>query len=80
MVSQSCEKLQTFARGRVGRGRASLWPAPTVRQTAVKFPDFEELYLSSLVLNKSLSKLGNFTHFKTFFPVVSSACPCQKLK
>ena len=25
-------------------------------------------------------KLGNFTNFKTFFPVVSLASPCQKLK
>ena len=25
-------------------------------------------------------KLGNFTNFKTYFPVVSLASPCQKLK
>ena len=25
-------------------------------------------------------KLGNFTNFKTFFPVVSLASPCQKKK
>ena len=31
--------------GGEGRGRASLCPAPNVRQTPVKFPDFEGLNL-----------------------------------
>ena len=31
-------------------------------------------------LLEAKSLLGNFTNFKTFFPVVSLACLCQKLK
>ena len=35
---------------------------------------------SSLVFKQMTLKLGNFTTFKTFFPVVSLDCPCLKLK
>ena len=57
-------------RGRVGGGESKFVPAPHRQANACK--------IFRLLGAKSL--LGNFTNFKTFFPVVSLACLCQKLK
>ena len=52
--------------------------APTI-QTSVKFGDIEELYLRWFSISTTF-RPGNFSNLKAFFPLVSLACPCQKLK
>ena len=49
---QSCENLQTFVWWWGGRGGKFV---PHTLQMSVQFCNFEELYISSLVFNKTLS-------------------------
>ena len=60
--------------GREGGRGSKFVPAPII-QTFVKFGDFQDLYLPHIFVSfqQSLSKIGNVTHFKAFFPVVPTA-------
>ena len=78
IASQSCENLQTFVRGWVGKERARLCPAPPLGKRLENFPTLRSYIFVGF--QETTLKLSNFTNFKTFFPVVSLACPCQKLK
>ena len=69
----------TLRTGGGWEGESKFVPGPQCQANACKISRLWGV-ISSLVFNKSVSKLGNFTNFKTFFPVVSLACLSQKLK
>ena len=89
IAPQSCENLQVclYGRGKVGWGPSLPPPPPppphTHHTNVCKISRLWEA-VSSLVFNKWLSNLANFTNRKALFSVVSMdishTCPCQKLK
>ena len=77
--SAKLKNRQTFVRGGWGGGRGSKF-VPDPHQTNVCKIWRHWGAISSLVFNNPTCRLGNFSNLKAFFPLVSLACPCQKLK